>query len=270
MEMEKNQRKRLIIISIYAAILIAIIWGIFSLFRPDETCQDGIKNQNEEDIDCGGICAKCQKITAQPLTTGEGGIIPGGSSGAYDFYGIVVNPNNIYGANRFRYALKIKDGSGAVLEERKGESYILPGERKYILETNIRPSSGAPSGYEFTVSDVSWVEFKSYYEKPDISIVNKHYSEISGGIGFSEATGLLKNNSPFDFELIGIAILLKDSQGKIVALNPTQMRTVKSKEERDFRAFWPNRFPGDVRDIITQVEVNIFDSQTFIKQFSAQ
>ncbi|MCX6746991.1 MAG: hypothetical protein NTU63_02550 [Candidatus Pacearchaeota archaeon] len=27
----------------------------------EETCGDGIKNQNEEDIDCGGVCEKCKK-----------------------------------------------------------------------------------------------------------------------------------------------------------------------------------------------------------------
>ena len=30
-------------------------------FAKKETCFDGIKNQNEEDIDCGGLCKPCQK-----------------------------------------------------------------------------------------------------------------------------------------------------------------------------------------------------------------
>lgn len=36
----------------------------FTVIRPQEqpTCSDGIKNQDEEDIDCGGVCPECTEI----------------------------------------------------------------------------------------------------------------------------------------------------------------------------------------------------------------
>lgn len=264
--MEKRDQKRLIIIAVYLVLFCLVALAIYYAFKPQETCFDKVKNQNEENVDCGGVCAPCRKIAAQPLATGEAGIVPGGVSGQYDFYGVVTNPNNIYGSNNFEYKITLKDASGNILEERTGNSYILPGDRKYIVETNFKPAS-APASYEFNVSDPSWVEFTTYYEKPDITVVNKRYNEISNGVGFSETTGLLKNETPFDFTLIKIQVILRDAGGKVVALNSTEMNTVKSKEERDFRAFWPNRFPGAVNDVEAQVEVNVFNSQSFIKKY---
>ena len=29
--------------------------------QPEETCADGIKNQDEDDIDCGGACDACEE-----------------------------------------------------------------------------------------------------------------------------------------------------------------------------------------------------------------
>jgi len=34
-----------------------------------ESCFDGIKNQNEEDVDCGGVCSSCPEEIARPIVT---------------------------------------------------------------------------------------------------------------------------------------------------------------------------------------------------------
>ncbi len=265
--MEGRQKKRIIIVAIYLVLLITFcIFIYYAFLKPEETCFDKVKNQNEEDVDCGGVCARCQKIEAQPLVSLETGIVDSGIPGEYDFYSFLSNPNNIYGSQSFQYEIRMKDASGNVLTERTGESFILPGEKKYIVETNFKLET-VPAKAELAIKSSQWIEFNQYYQKPDLEIVNKNYSEITGGVGFSEAKGLLKNKSPFDFELIKIRVILKDNNGKVVGLNSTQMRTVKSKEERDFRALWPNRFPGDVRNMEAQAEVNVFDSEIFMQRF---
>lgn len=263
--MEKLQRKKNIIISIYALILILIIASVYFHFKPKVSCSDGIKNQNEEDMDCGGSCPeKCEKIEAQKLIVEKTGAVPAGISGQYDFYAIITNPNAVFGCQKFDYSIKFKDGSGNVIASRNGSSFILPGERKYIVENNIGSSSAESFDFEILTSE--WLEFFDY-EKPDIQIINKNYTETSGGAGFSEATGLLKNESSFDFDLIRIQIILKNESGEVLALNSTQMKTIKSGERRDFKTLWPSSFPGVVGNMEAQAEVNVFDSETFLKRF---
>lgn len=264
--MENNASKRIVIILIYLTLFSLVGYFFYSFFKPKETCVDKIKNQNEEEVDCGGVCAPCKKIEAQPLRVQEAGLVPSGFSNQYDFYGLVANPNNVFGSNEFTYEIIFKDSSGNVLLKKTGTSYILPKENKYLVEYNVNLEN-SPALVELNILKTDWVEFNSYYERPELKVVNKTYNEISSGIGFAEVKGLLKNDSPFDFNQIKIRIILKDSNGKIVALNSTEMGTVKSNEERDFRAFWPSRFPGEVQNIETQVEVNVFDSQAFVKRY---
>jgi len=262
--MEKRFAKRLVIVLIYLILLALIAFVVYSAMKPKETCFDKIKNQKEEDVDCGGTCVPCKKIVTQDLTVTDKGLVESGRQGTYDFWAVVSNPNNSYGTKLFQYEIKIKNSSGSVVSERNGTGFILPGEHKYIVENNLE-SDAVSNSLEFNILKTEWVEFNNYYEKPNLKIVNKNYNPISSGAGFSEAIGLLKNESPYDFSIIKIEVILKDASGKIVALNSTEMRTVKSGEEREFRAFWPVSFPGDVQNVETQADVNIFESDAIIK-----
>jgi len=265
--MEKSTQKRLIIGLVYLIFFSAVFWFLYSLFKPKPTCLDGIKNQNEEAVDCGGVCVlKCEKNIAKDLIVGEAGIVESSTAGEYDFYGSVNNPNNVFGSKSFNYQIKFKDENGAIIAEKQGVGFILPGDKKYIIENNIKLDR-LPAGIDFSVSNSQWVELDELYEKPDLKVASKSYAEIGSGIGFSEAKGLLQNRSPFDFALIKIKVILRDSTGKIIALNSTEMRTVNAGEDRDYRVFWPNRFSGEVGSVENQIEVNVFDSEAFARKY---
>ena len=264
--MDDRQKKQTVVIAVFAAIFLLFVFFIYSIVKPKPTCFDGTKNQNEEDVDCGGVCqAKCA-IKAVDLTVGKTGFLAGGA-GSYDLFAEVINPNYRVGSGQFQYEFTLKDSSGSVLAKKSGVNFILPGEKKYVIETSV-PISGTVASAEFRAYNPQWTEFSTdYQQKPELRVVNKNYSEISSGVGFAEATGLLKNESLFDFSNIKLKIILKDSSDNIVGLNSTEMNTVKSGEVRDFRAFWPNRFTGDVRNMEVQTDVNVFNSESFIKKY---
>jgi hypothetical protein len=266
--MEKADKKRIAIIFIYFILFAGLVWAAYAHFKPKATCFDGIKDQNEEGVDCGGVCAKkcAAQADAAPLQVQKSGAVSSGIPGKYDFYALVSNPNTVYGSKKFDYEVDLKDASGKVVATRGGSDFILPGETKYLVEPDISVSD-TPATTDIKITDSDWVELNSYYEEPDIQIVNKTYDQISGGVGFSQAYGLLKNNSPFDFDLIKIQIILKDADGNVLALNSTQMKTVKAGEQRDFTVAWPNSFPGTVSSMEAQAEVNVFNSDTFLKQY---
>lgn len=261
---DKYQKKRAVIIAIFLAVFLSFVFLLFWWLRPEPTCSDGIKNQNETGVDCGGICPdKCEKITAEDLTSQESGFVESGAVNKYDLYSRVSNPNNIFGSSEFQYEFRLKDAEGNILATKQGSGYILPGESKYVVESNIETEK-IPADVEFAITGQTWVEFTGYFEKPQLKVVNKRYDQIRSGVGFSEATGLLKNESPYDFNLIKLEIILKDAAGQVIALNSTEMRTVKSGENRDFRSLWLSRFPGDVMDVEVQAEADIFDPASFI------
>ena len=265
--MEKRDKKRYAIIAVYAAIFIGVVFLIYEWQKPAPSCFDGKQNQNEQGADCGGVCAKkCPVVAKENLIVRQTGFVESGIAGSYDVYAEVANPNSLVGSDKFSYKFSVKNAAGEVMAEPSGTSFILPADKKYIVETNVAVKE-IPASVELTVSDPQWVETSDAYEKPELKVISKNYNEITSGIGFSEAVGLLKNESPFDFNSVKLRILLKDEEGKIIAINSTQMNTVNAGENRDFRVSWPSKFTGSVSQMDVQAEVNVFDSDAFSKKY---
>ncbi len=257
--------KRIVILIIFLLIITSIVFLIKVFSAPKETCTDGIKNQNEEDIDCGGVCQACQKIEAQDLVIGEKNFVETGG-GIVDVFAVLENPNQRYGGNNIRYKFILKSPEGNEIAQREGTSFILPGETKYIIENNfdLRQETG---NVDFEVLSIDWIESTDIYEKPQVKVVNREYNELPNEIIFSEAKGLVKNESPYDFSQIGVRIILKGENGEIIALNSTQISTIKSQEERAFRVIWDKSFAGLVRNMEVQTDINVFNSETFFKRY---
>ncbi len=265
--MENIKRKKVVIIFIYSTLFLLFSLSLYLYFRPQPSCFDGKQNQNEQGIDCGGVCVKeCDIVKAQPLIIGKVGAVSAGVEGKYDFYAWIINPNVIFGSQKFTYTFKFKNSAGEVIFTQKNNGFILPSERKYIVVENVN-SAGKPVAIDLRIDSSDWIKFKDYYESPNIKIINKSYNEVSDSVNFAEVYGLLKNESPYDFNVIKVEVFLKDVNGKVVALNSTQMNTVNAGEQRDFKIFWPHHFDGSVNNMEVQAEVNIFNSQIFIKKF---
>lgn len=259
-------RKRLVIGAVFFG-LVALLGSLvyFAFLKAPATCFDGRQNQDEEGRDCGGVCALVceEQITAQNLEVAEVALVPA-ASGRVDVLGKVRNPNPDIGASAFRYMFEIKNQEGtAVLRE--GVSFILPGEEKYLMALNIELAGTLSS--VLRVSEVKWERFTEYRGRPAINFYQKRYSELSGGAAFSEAYGLLANESPYDFRSIRVKVVLRDAEGKALAFNATEMRTVQAGEERDFRLLWPTSFPGTVVKVEMEAEADVYSSENFLRQY---
>ncbi len=263
-----RRNKQYVIALVYFTIAVLLGTIIYYAFiKAPETCFDNKQNQDETGIDCGGVCAAVCKenIVAEALQMKEVAFVPGGEN-RFDVLGKVYNPNDEIGASSFAYAVSLKDGTGATLASRSGMSYILPQENKYILELNLE-TSARPATAMFEISEVEWERFSGYQEKPNINIYQKRYDRISSGAGFGEAYGLLSNESPYDFRSITVKVILRDQAYNPLAFNVTEMRTVQSNEERDFRLIWPNAFFGTVEKVEMEVDADVYHSENFIRQY---
>ncbi len=263
-----RQTRQIIIVSVYILIFTLLSVGVYYAFlKSPETCFDNKKNQDEQGIDCGGVCAlACEEhITGEALEAVETAFVPSGN-GRYDVLVKVHNPNDEIGASVFEYVLELKDSAGQIIATRTGTSFILPQENKYLLELNIDVTR-EPVGVSVRLDVSKWERFSGYREKPVINIYQRRYSEISSGSGFSEAYGLLSNESPYDFRSIVVKVILRDGNGGVLAFNMTEMRTVISHEERDFRLVWPTGFPGTVERVEMTVDADVYHSDNFIRQY---
>ncbi len=259
--------KRLTIIAIYLLIFLVIGVGLYLVFKPRPTCFDGARNQNEEGIDCGGICANAcvQKTVGNNLLVREITFLPT-DRGKYDIVARIFNPNNDIGAASFRYALLLRDAAGQELARVDGTNFILPQETKSLLAFNLEPGQ-VPAKAVIELSDFEWTRLREYRAKPELNIYSKRYIENPDPSVFGAVTGTLVNESIYDFRKIQLKVVLRDATGVPVAVNQSEMQTVSVGREQDIRIVFPQPFVGTVAQIDIEVEANIYDSENFLRQY---
>lgn len=263
--------RRLMIIFIYLAIFGLIGTGLYYIFRTAPTCSDKIQNQGEAGPDCGGPCARCGEIpTVENLKIVEKAIIPG-EAGRYDVLASVANPNSQLGAARFDYTFNLLDGSGNIIVQKAGSSFLLPGETKYILAFNL-PSEAKPESLNVEISSFEWSLF-SEFEEPDIAVYAKEFSLASGGeTGFAKLKAKMRNQSGYDFREISAYGVIRGGNGLPIAINETNFNDVRAEEEREINFSWNSMFPIDPMSAKIEIvpEVNVFESDNFTKKHGFQ
>jgi len=263
-EIKRKKKKAIALITILAFFAF-LIFIIYLIAKPEPSCYDGLKNQREKGVDCGGPCAPCAEvIQTYPLNIVKAEFIHF-EGNKYDVVLKIKNPNDILGAGQATIKIQLIDENERALSEISyDEFFILPKEEKYVLIYGVE-TEGTPFNVKAEIGETVWKKF-SQYEEPRLIIINKNYEKSSGGVAwFSQAKGTLINKSGADFEKINVSIILRNSTGKLLAVNSQVMNTVRAGEQRDFISSFSRSFPGDVADMQIQAETNIFNSENYIK-----
>lgn len=259
--------KRVIIATLFLSLNGLVFGSIYWVFiRVAPTCFDGKQNQNELGVDCGGICPNVcfEKVVGKDLDTEKVVFVSGGGN-QYDVVATVRNSNETLAASEFSYTFELKDREGRVLVARTGKSSVMPQSEKKLMELNLE-TTGTPASATLSVIDVIWKRSLDALEQPKVSIYQKRYAEVTAGFGFGKASGLLSNESPYDFRSITIYVTLYDGAGRVLALNRTTQNTIKSGESRDFDLVWPVAFSGVVDRVDMEVDADAYNPENLVKQ----
>ena len=269
-KMETRVIKRNLFIIIYLALFVGLVFVVYAILKPNPTCNDGIKNQLEEGIDCGGPCKACEEnFEIQDILIKKTELVDT-ATGKFDAVITVENPNSLFGASTVQYNLKYFDNKGQLLEETKWfKGYILPKQEKYLLVQEIEVP-GNPTKVEVEIGDVIWKKFTADQENPRLEVIltefsNSFQQDLSG---FYRVKGTLVNESSLDLQAIKIMVVLRNNQGKLLATNSQVVSTVHSQEKRDFDIPFPSDYNmRDVTEVEIKPETDIFNSENYIKFF---
>ncbi len=234
---------------------------IYLIAKPEETCFDGIQNQAEKGIDCGGPCSPCREVVETKDLKIEEIAIADGGNGTYDVIAKISNPNGSVGAKEFFYSFQLKSADGDILASKDGKSFILPADSRFIAEIGLSvPSGSVPVSASIELSEVKWENISAGIGKPQIGVYNKRFGKSPMGEG-NEVAGIIRNESNYDLKEINIVVVLRDENGKIVGVNTTRKDSVGVKEERDFLMTWPYVLDATVQKIEVDSQTNIFDPE---------
>lgn len=166
--MERRTVKQIIYGIFYLLVLAIILAATYFIFlKPSPTCFDNKQNQNEQSIDCGGVCIPCGAKYAEPLKITQLNNSPAGNKKTV-LLAEIKNPNLDFGAQEFSYKFNFLDSQGSKISEVSGRSFIYSGEVKYLINV-VEIDSKDFSKTELEFSNYKWIS-KEEFKKPDITV----------------------------------------------------------------------------------------------------
>ena len=270
--MDYRQRKQTIIVSIISVFLITVfVSAYFNWFYEGATCSDGKQNQKEDGIDCDGPCSfSCERLTIKNPQVEWTKFVELKDS-RYDLAAKIINSNPNFGLAQMDYIFSVFDEADKLIIEQKGKSFLLPSQTKYLVETNVFLAE-SPAKVELKIESVDkseWRKISQDYKEPEIYIHDKQIKLAESESEQTQASGIIKNNSDFDFDKILVAVILYDEDKKIIGVNKTEARTVLAGEDRYFSVLWFSPILGEVRSADMRVETNLFYNDNFIRRFGS-
>lgn len=182
-------------------------------------------------------------------------------SGNYDLVAKIKNPNEDWGIKTLNYKFTVKDA-----ETKPAESYLLPGEEKYLISQNFSlPDSSALKDLKLEISDFNWERLtdKKVLADLDFSVEEKKLTNtISNSGNATLLTAKVINRSLYDFWKVEVPIVLLSS-GEPIAVSNYILRTLTSYESENISVSWLKSLP-----LSAQIEINpsanIFQASNFM------
>lgn len=262
--MMSRSLKRTVIATVFI-IGLGLIFYSYRLFTvPVSDCFDGLKNGEEDGADCGiAACGVSCGEEVAPLSVISAKLIQI-NGGDYDFIAQIKNPHQDLGSPEAVYELKIFDAENREVLKKTGVFYILPDQTRFLIISALKNQAAVRA--EFKIQSAIWQKLESF-EGINFPVLRKEYSASSDS-GSSVFFGVVLNDSDFDFALLDIEILLSDKNDNIVGANMTDVRSIRSREERYFESMWLSPI-GEVKEVRVQAYTNLFENSNFIKQYGS-
>jgi hypothetical protein len=261
--MTKRLKKQLIIASIFFMFVVGAGFLVYYSFRPAPTCSDGIQNQGEEGIDCGGPCSSCElaELNEIEVLWTKALLV---RDNFYDLAAQIRNPNQNYGSGQLPYQFEIYDSASNLIGHFSGQTFILPNQTKYLIATRIESNRPIQRVELSFGKEINWQKLEDI-QSFQLSVEKKEYRLLSDQEpGFSQTRALIVNRTNFDFDRIDIDVLLFDASRNLLAVNTSEIRTLLAGQERDFVTTWFNRIEGQVVFVEIEAETNVFDPSNFL------
>lgn len=151
------QKRRFLYISIFLLVIIAVaVLSYMVFFVKTPTCFDGIQNQDESGVDCGGICGTtrvCQEDVRPLNIVWTRYSLVQEKNGLYNAMAYITNPNVFASAKDVKYAFTVYDREGVIIYKRDGKLDINASRNQNIaiFEPGFLMGSSIPNKIVFEI-----------------------------------------------------------------------------------------------------------------------
>jgi hypothetical protein len=232
-----ERRKQAVIWVIILLIIFVISVSAWVVLHKPPTCTDGSRNQDEQGIDCGGVCdLMCLDSVQDPVILWQRFFKV--SNGIYTVATMIQNPNLHSSAKDVPYRIRLYDEDGITIFERNGFMTLYPKYNFPIIDPGIRTLERVPVRMTFEFTDQP-VWYRADEQKTSLSIVND--------IVFNQKTSpridaFIRNDSNISQKSVKVAVLIYDPEGNIMAVSQTIVESVPAHGSSKIVFSWPEPF----------------------------
>lgn len=226
----------LLVVVFFVTFILSIFFWRFWYQGPD--CFDGLKNGDEEGVDCGGSCSLiCRADVIDPIILWDPRLFEI-QKGIWNALVYVENANIDTKAVYVPYFLTLYDENNKVLAKRENAT-ILPNNKTVgIFEGGINIEGGfKPRRAVFELgSDIIWEKVKE-----EESIIVSH-SAILRSETTPRVEAKVRNNSLKDIKNIELVIAIFDGSENAIAASRTFIENLAKDDESEVLFTWPQPF----------------------------
>lgn len=247
-----NQRQLIIGFVTFFMVALGVSIPVYNIFfKKTPTCFDGVRNQNEKDIDCGGVCERVCLADSRELVTVFTRFFEA-SPGVYNVVSLIENANQGVFVNPARYSVKLYDAEGILLNERISETYIPPNKTFPIFEHSFSLGEQIPKRVTLTFeNELSWQ--KGAIVEPVLKVENQSLDTVEDR-PFVEAT--IRNTEVYEVKNIQVVAIAYEKNGNAIGASQTLVPFIRAGSTERIIFSWNKPFLGEVAkvDIIPMVK----------------
>lgn len=229
----------LLIIGIVFAAFMATL-GI-SVFYKTPSCTDGVQNQDEYGVDCGGSCRYLCTADMQPPTVLFTKVL-GSGTGRTDVIASIENKNATAAAKSVPYTITLYGSDQSIIQRVNGNLDLPPGASIPVFVPGIISGQQkvARAFLDVNPSAPRW-----FIMPANARIVPTVTSITQGGTGSSpRIDAILTNPSIISLENVSAVVLVRDIKGEVIAVSSTVIPAIYAQGQATATFTWNNAFPG--------------------------
>ncbi len=235
-------RRRFVILLIIGAVVVAFLAAIgIATFYKSPSCSDGVQNQDETGVDCGGSCAYLCTEQEQPPTVLFTKAIQNGE-GRVDVIAKVENKNADAAAKDVPYKITLYGSDQSLIQEIPGTLDLPPGTSVPVFVPGI------PSGKQSVVSAFLEIESSSpkWFSMPTDSRIIPKVSDIkqTGTMSSPRIDATLSNPSVTALTNVKAIVLVHNDKGDVIAASSTIIPLISAQGQAIAAFTWNYAFSG--------------------------
>ncbi len=233
-------RRRFLILLIVGTVVVAFLATLsIATFYKAPSCTDGVQNQGEQGVDCGGPCAYLCTAEEQPPTILFAKAI-GNGSGRTDVVASIEN-KNAAAAKDVPYSVQLYSKDKFLIQEVSGTVDLPPGATVPLFIPGIVSGKQSVANV-FIIIDPTALKWFTFAETRVIPLVSN-----TKQVGTSDAPRIeadFANPSVIRLTNVQAVVLVRDENGDVIAASSTILPVIPAQGQATATFTWNSAFPG--------------------------